>query len=169
MKNNIVIKFLPCVLFLQMACAPARHTAEVSGISGDGKTILLKSVGYGKLKESSNENSTGILGINKLGKIAIEDAEKNAFRILMFQGIPNTSYSNPLVEGGEDNARKLHSEYLDAFFKSKKYTNFITESKVVDNPHISRNIVTATIQIGINVVSLRKELEGNNVIRKFGF
>ncbi len=156
MKNKFLFTtFVAFLIGIIQSCTPKNiaQTAEVNQIEFDGQVIKVSSTGYGKK-----------------GTIAIEEATKNAFEVLLFKGIPNSANANPLVEGSETEAKKTHKKYFETFFSSKQYQTFITYSKVAIGPsHYSKGTKKVTVNIGINIKSLRAELENSGIIRKFGF
>ena len=128
------------------------YTGEVNFISKDEQgTILLKSTGYG-----NNQ------------KEAVEDAKKNAFNVILFRGIPGTELNIPLIEN-EIDAKSKCNNYFQKFFNERYYSTFMmsaTESSILMRISGLKRI---KVDIKINYNSLRKDLEQNQVIRKFGY
>ena len=128
------------------------YSGEVSFISKEEQgTILVKSTGYGK-----NRND------------AILDAQKNAFQILLFKGLPGTELNVPLVEN-ENNARSKNPEYFKKLLDECSYKAFMMSSTESSNLIKIRGAKKITMDLKVNYNSFRKDLEQNQVIRKFGY
>jgi hypothetical protein len=140
---------------LATSCAKkivAPLTAEVNVVNEDKhKTIELRSIGFGKNTQE-----------------AIYDSEKKAFEILFFRGIPNTSIENPLIGSNENEIISKHSLYFKRFFESR-YKSFIMSAYESSPNQKNKGVTSVVSDIKINILSLKKDLESNNVIRKFGF
>ena len=128
------------------------YSAQVNFISKDETgSITVNSKGFGK-----DENA------------AIFDAQLNAFNIILFKGIPGTDLNVPLVEN-ETDAKSKNSEYFNSFLGQGFYQNFIMSSILDEAPSKVKNGMFCSVNLKINFNSLRKDLEQNNIIRKFGF
>ncbi len=115
------------------------------------KTLDVRSVGYGK---SSND--------------AIRNAEINSFDILLFRGIPQSAYERPMVGTLEKDIKSDNSGYFGPFYKNR-YKSFMTHSyDAVPVQKQKGGYYVAVRNVGINVLSLKSDLEANKVIRKFG-
>ncbi len=149
-KAMKLIYFLAtCLLF---ACVSPKKTGEslYAGSSESG-TILLKSSGYGILKGS-----------------AIQNAEINAFNNLIFRGIPGSQYSLPMIEN-EQQAKSEHKDYFNNLYEQKRYKSFLLSTASESDLNINLSSQkTITIETKINVNALRRDMEQNGVIRKFG-
>lgn len=114
-------------------------------------TIAVKSTAFGKKKE-----------------IATGNAQQNAFNIILFKGIPGTDIKVPLIEN-ESEAKSKHSDYFNKFFGQGGYTKYMMSSTYNSEPVKVKGGYWASLDIKINFNSLRKDLEQNQIIRKFGF
>lgn len=125
-------------------------SAEVWNVSQNKDILVLGAKGYG------NKDAD-----------AVTDAEQRAFRTLLFRGVPNTAYKLPLAPDGESAKQSFFNE----FFSSGEYRNFITSSKVTAplQKNKDKNLKELALEVGINTFSLRKHLENEKVINKFGF
>ena len=158
-KINIIIALMATIIFSN--CKPKvqsgpyqvkDYSAEVKYLSKDESgTITVESGGIGK-----NENE------------AIAEAQKRAFNILLFKGLPGTELNVPLIDN-EYEATSKHRDYFQNFFEHNYYSTFMMESSVVSSSKIKGGGAMALIDLKINYNSLRKDLEQNNIIRKFGF
>ncbi len=126
-------------------------TAEVSylGKSEPG-TIYLSSCGY-----------------NKKDKKTYLQAVRNAFETLIFRGIPGSEVNVPFVEN-ETATKEANKKYFNDLFDDGRYKSFIT-SIVESQPTKEFKSKKVCLQMKINQVALRKDMEQNQVIRKFGY
>lgn len=151
MKGKIL--FIIFVLGLS-GCSPKlnSYSGEVNFLYKEAQgTIAVKSAGYGK-------NQTD----------AVMDAQKNAFKVLIFKGIPGTELNLPLIEN-ENEAKVKHSEYFKKFFDQAYYKVFIMSSTESSNLIKMKGVKKIMVDVKINYNSLRKDLEQNQLIRKFGY
>jgi len=126
-------------------------TAEVTVLKEEkNKTIELQSIGYGNDRYE-----------------AINDAERKAFEIIFFRGIPNTSVEKPMIGADEASLVSQHKAYFDSFFK-ERYRSFIMSSYVSISYEKIDKIFTGANNVKINLLSLKRDLEEQKVIRKFG-
>jgi hypothetical protein len=147
------ILFAFVILGLQ-SCSPkvVPYSGEVNFIYKEAQgTIGLKSIGYGKNLQE-----------------AIIDAQKNSFNILFFKGIPGTELNIPLIDN-ENDAKSKHSDYFKKFFDQGNYKSFIMSSTESSNLMKIKGGKKITIDLKINYNSLRKDLEQNQITRKFGY
>jgi hypothetical protein len=114
-------------------------------------TIGVKAIGYGENQES-----------------AVEDAQKSAFKILLFKGIPGTELNIPLIQN-ENEATSKNSNYFKKLFDEGYYKTFLMSSTESSNLIKIKGNKKITVDMKINYNSLRKDLENNLIIRKFGY
>lgn len=151
---------IPLGLFLLallqvISCSKTIHpTAEVTYLSAANGVMNVRSVGYCQLSDSK-ENCT-------------EAAEENAFKILFYRGIPGSQQSTPLITVDE-RSKEANSKFSKDFFESKRYKTFITSINPVSDMARQKNQKKIIVDVGINLAALRKELEQNKEIRKFGY
>ncbi|MDC6366667.1 MULTISPECIES: hypothetical protein [Flavobacteriaceae] len=149
MKKLIVLQFM----FL-MACGSNKHadfdSAQVNYVSNDKlESITVNSTDSGENQEE-----------------AIYNAKKLAFQNLFFRGISNSPFNKPLISINEQAAFKKHKTYLNAFY-SKRMGTFITNShESISKVRGGRRL--AKVNMTINMLALRKDLEEHQVIKKFG-
>ncbi|WP_154859429.1 hypothetical protein [Cyclobacterium xiamenense] len=135
-------------------CSPKMHTesGEVNFLSKESQAVfLVKSMGYGKNRVE-----------------AVANAEKNAFRVLLFRGLPGSDVPLPLVEN-EAHTRSVHATYLRHFFAGNRYRSFLMSSKESSKLTKIPGGKRIAVDLKINHHSLRRDLEENQVIRKFGY
>ncbi len=128
-------------------------SAEVNYVSGNEGTIIMRSIGVG-----SNQME------------AIADAEKSAINVILFRGLPESVQKIALIGTSESEEMDKHKGYFEKFYNQKRYKTFIMSSIPVSDL-IKQNGGQKSIaaDVKVNLVSLRKDLEQNNIIRKFGF
>lgn len=102
------------------------------------------------------------------GKNAVEEAQKLAFETILFRGIPNSQYNLPLIEN-RNTAFENHQKYFDNFFKEGYYKTFIISSNNLDMYKDVKKNKILVLNTKINYHALRRDLEQNGVIRKFGY
>ncbi len=157
MNKKAILSIIFFNLIFTINCSSKKNiqtplTAQVSVISEEPrKTIEVRSIGYGK-----NESQ------------AAYDAERKAFEIIFFRGIPNTGVEKPLIGIDENKAYSNSPQYLKDFFDSR-YLSFIMSSFMASPPQKNKGLVTVVKDIKINLMSLKKDLENHHVIRSFGF
>ena len=120
--------------------------------SKDG-SITLRSVGAGENQQT-----------------AISDAEKNAFEVLFFRGLPDSEQKIALVGTNEVKEKQKHKTYFKKFYKGERYKTFLMSSiptAIIANINGGSNNIS--VDVKINVTALRKDLEQNNIITKFGY
>jgi hypothetical protein len=136
------------------SCSPKvqSNSAEVNFLYREALgTIAMKSMGYGQ-----NQNE------------AIADAQKNAFSVILFRGLPGTELNIPLIEN-ENDAKSRYSDYFEKFFNENRYKTFMMSSTVSSNLIKLKGIKKISVDVKINYNSLRKDLEQNRLVRKFGY
>lgn len=134
--------------------SPYPATSEVNYVSNPNPGLVtVEATGYGKTSEAAEL-----------------DTYNTAFTTIFFKGLPAfTALRTPMIPN-ESKARSEHAAYFKNFFEERGYLQFVTNkgtpakgSKADDGKNTSvRNTFT------INYESLRRDLEQNGVIRKFG-
>ena len=127
-------------------------TGEVNYISGNDGTISMRAIGMG-----NNEGE------------ATTDAIYNAFDVLLFRGLPESEQKNALVGTNENEERGKHKDYFDGFYKGR-YKTFVMSTIPTGNLiKYKGGKKSMAVDVKINALALRKDLEQNGIIRKFGF
>lgn len=66
--------------------------------------------------------------------------------------------------------KEKNKDYFNKFYKDKRYKTFVMSSiPTSDLTKHKGGKKSIAIDVKINLVALRKDLEQNNIIRKFGF
>lgn len=151
------MKQILCIIIVVLglhSCSPKlqSYSGEVIFLYKEAQgTIAVKSTGYGK---------------NQLD--ATTDAQKNAFKVILFKGLPGIEVNVPLIED-ENDAKSKHADYFKKFFDNNNYKTFMMSSVESSNLIRMKGTKKITVDIKINFNSLRKDLEQNQLVRKFGF
>ena len=92
-------------------------------------------------------------------------AERNAIENLLFKGIHNC-YEVPIVED-ESVSISSHKSFYDWLIHQKEYERYITD-RALESSKSSKDVVFVRETITFDVLALRKEMEKQGVIKKFG-
>jgi hypothetical protein len=156
MKLHKLTKLIGIIIFMIIVSSCSYKTlptSEVNYLSGKDGTITMRAIGIGV----NNED-------------AIYDAEKNAFDVLLFRGLPESEQKVALIGTNEAEEKNKHKDYFNKFYIEKRYKTFVMSSiptsDLIKHKGGKKSIA---VDIKINLVALRKDLEQNNIIRKFGF
>jgi hypothetical protein len=152
MKNIPVI--LIALLSVFSCSKQITPTAETTYLTSKDGVLNLRSTGYCNLKSYKDE--------------CIDSAQINAFRTLFYRGIPGSQQNTPLI-GIDERNKTGNDKFLKDFFTSGRYKTFIVSSSTVSDLTKQRNQKKIMVDMGINLSALRKELEQNTVIQKFGY
>lgn len=149
MKNNLFYFF---VLFLLLnSCKSVQYQTP---------NILLISENKGEvtLKATTQNNDKGV-----------EQTQKLAIQTILFRGIANSNSLNVPLVPNENQSLAEHKEYFSNFFDKGFYKTFFLLSQ---ESNISKNVrghKQLDVVMKININALRRDLEQNGVIRKFGY
>ncbi|MEO5905129.1 MAG: hypothetical protein ABIQ11_00270 [Saprospiraceae bacterium] len=156
MKIQTLVSSLIVFILLSLSLGCSRKvlpTAKVNYLSSNDGTVTMRAIGI-----SSNQED------------AISDAEKNAFNVIFFRGLPESEQKIALIGTNEPEELEKHKEYFNKFYKDKRYKTFVMSSVPrSDLIKYKGGENSISIDIKVNLVALRKDLEQNNIIRKFGF
>ena len=151
--KNIQIIFLIIITTGLFSCskklAPPGYNGEVNYLRNDNKgTVTVQSLGFGRDKNESYLN-----------------AKATSFYILFFRGLAVSDYNLPLIPN-ENNKKDdpIVKNLLDGDFST-----FITSVYTISEATKVGKYYQCELEITINYDALRKYLEQNNIIRKFGF
>lgn len=153
-KKNICSFAALILAFIFNSCSTSKSlpSGEVNYLSSNDGALTVRAIGIG-----NNENE------------AITDAIYNAFDVLLFRGLPESEQKNALVGTNENEERGKHKDYFEGFYKGR-YKSFvmssIPSSDLIKYKGGKKGIA---VDVKINTVALRKDLEQNEIIRKFGF
>jgi hypothetical protein len=153
LKKNITLSIL---IALVSSCVVRQPTAnQVSFVSEE-------SAGMVKI------HTTG-LG-NNLSEME-QDAQIKAFETILYVGLPSAStetYRSPMVE----NKVEMQGEpSIKKFFNNREYAQFVTRVDRLEylKQRASKGGRVLNYNIVINYTALRRYMEQNEIIRKFGY
>ena len=99
---------------------------------------------------------------------AEEDAAKDCFRTLFFRGIPQSSYSSPLIGTQEITIVNSNEKYFKTFFEGKRYLSFLVSRNCGSIVKVNKR-VQVTCLISVNVSLLKEDLKNYKLITDYGF
>lgn len=149
--KNLIYLFLLLVL---AGCSTSRgfYTYRVASLpDADEGTIYIDATGLSGSEQDADNN-----------------AAYNAFNAILFNGVPNSVQKQPLVDD-EAKAKSEHADIINCFRTFECYSRFIITTEKVGLPQKLSNGIAVDVKFKINLTELRKYLEQNHVIRKFGF
>lgn len=158
MKKLSALLMCACFMFAS-SCTKKATAPQQSSInySRNGKVNFISS-NKGLLSVSSENTAERI---NK----AVNFAEINALENILFKGIQGSIQENPLI-ADEVTAFKENPLVLKGLIFENGYKIFVTESEVIET--FKGNSITVIQKVTFDIPALRKFLEKNNIIRKFG-
>ena len=156
---RIKIITIASIFFLLVGCSHktlppySYRNGQVSFVNQDEEgTIVIKTNGFG---HNVNE--------------AVANAQKSAFYNLIFKGIPGSSIANVPMVANESDAYQKHEDYFNNLLDKGNYFTFMMYSNMASNPNEGKGEANVTVDVKINYNSLRRDLEQNTIIRKFGY
>ena len=155
------------VKFISQVCM----IAAVVMVCSCSKKVVPAPVEMMTIALPNQEEGTIVLrssGQAKNEALAIDDADKKAFRTLLFYGIPSSVQSRPVIEN-EMQSKQANPAFFKNFFDKKDYNTFVVNSSTYSSVKRSSKSHYVIRELKINLRSLRANLESNGVIRKFGF
>jgi len=152
--NKYIILILGISLFFSCK-SKYPLTAEVSYLRTDAPgVVVVESFGYGNTKEEAEE-----------------DCFHTAFQTIFFKGLPKYGGLRlPMIED-QKAIEKEHPHFLRSFYDKREYMQFVTmQGKPVQvNKRNKVEGIKMKKSMAINYVALKKYLEREEIIRKFGY
>lgn len=153
MKPNILICFTILIGIYSCSHKTIPTTANVNYISSSDGTLTMHTIGVGKNM-----------------KAAIFNAEKNVFEVLLFRGLPNTAQKLAILGYNDFEIKQNNQAYFQKLYEESRYKTFLMYTNPISNLiKIGGGNYSITAEVQINLLSLKKDLEENNVLRKFGY
>ena len=118
---------------------------------------------------SENKGEITLKTISQNSDKGVEQAQRLVMQTILFRGIANSNSLNIPLVPNENQSLVQYKEYFSNFFDKGFYKTFFILSQ---ESNISKNIrgnKQLDIVMKINVNALRRDLEQNGVIRKFGY
>jgi hypothetical protein len=160
MKYKIITILSLMVLFGTISCTKKSiNYSQSFDYARSGKVIFLGN-SKGLVTVSSEQTA------ESLSK-AISFAEVNALENLLFKGVSSSPQENPMISD-EVLAQKESPMVLKGLIFENGYKVFLTESQILQS-FKDKGEVTVVQKVTFDIPALRKFLEKNEVIKKFGF
>jgi hypothetical protein len=118
---------------------------------------------------SENKGEITLKATTQNNNKGVEEAQKLAIQTILFRGIANSNSLNIPLIPNENQSLLQHKEYFSNFFDKGFYKTFFLLSQ---ESNISKNVrghKQLDVVMKINVNALRRDLEQNGIIRKFGY
>lgn len=117
---------------------------------------------------NANVLTMKVIGSASSQNNAEEDAAKDCFRTIFFRGIPQSSYSTPLIGTQEINIVNSNESYFKTFFEGKRYLSFLVTRNCGSIVKVNKR-KEVTCLIGVNVSLLKEDLKNFKLITDYGF
>lgn len=135
---------------------PILASAQLSGYLYEGTT------------SSSQEDVTFTLKVFCNDKRIIDQqANLAAIRCVIFNGVPGTRFSKPLLTEGEATMMQEYPGYFDDLYNNR-WTDFVKECKMMTKFKKSGDKKSTIYEVTVKASMLRKDLENKNIKRKLG-
>lgn len=144
--------FFSVLIILAASCKSSKiYNSRVTNIPATEEgTIYIQSSGLGKNEKKADEQSV-----------------YNAFSTLLYQGIPESIQTRPMIEPAD--ADRVKQKVDGCLTDDGCYQRFITQMDRIGGVQKVNKDYAVVNKIKINIRSLRTYLEQNSIIRKFGF
>jgi hypothetical protein len=148
-----ILGVLSGFLFLVTSCSTPKEytyfrTGEVLCVENDSRLVTVSSLHHGSSAAQAQMF-----------------AERNALENLLFKGIAGC-YEVPIV-ADEQASIQTHKAFYDWLITGREYERYITD-RTANPTSSSGGLVTINMTITFDVQALRKEMERQGVIKKFG-
>lgn len=155
MMKYIVYVLLGLFLFQSCKTTAVYPTANVTFQSVKNGVIQARCIGLGEDEQA-----------------AINDAEKNMVRTLLFRGLPGSGQEAPLLSIDEAECEQKYPDYMETLFSesSMRYKSFLQSSiPVSDLQNHGKGVKSIAVDVKVNLKALRLDLEKQGLIRRFGY
>lgn len=95
------------------------------------------------------------------------EAQCAAIRAVMFDGISNTTFHKPLLTDGEKTMINKYPSYFNNLY-TERYVDFIAGYQAISKFKKADKDKSTLYEVRVKVLSLRKDLEKNNIKKHFG-
>jgi hypothetical protein len=118
----------------------------------------------------------GVVSISALGYGTTEreaefDTFITGFEAILFRGLPAFAGLRAAMINDESKAKSQHSQFFKKFFDERGYLQFVSEQGKISK--LGRSDQPGKIKVqktfSVNYEAMRKKLEQEGVIRKFGY
>jgi hypothetical protein len=132
-------------------CKSVYTSTAINFLSGTDQIINVRVVGIGKNEEQ-----------------AIINAEMMVFEALFFRGVPESKQKLPMIGSDEHDIKSRNKKYFNDFLDGRRYKTFLMSTVPVSGPFSVKGGKSITVDVKVNIMSLRTDLETFGIIRKFG-
>jgi hypothetical protein len=110
-----------------------------------------------------------VYSYTKKSKITSDIGKRNAIHGILFKGLPKTEMQGSQPALLKDGSYEKYAEYLDKFFASGEYLQFIEETNkgFQDVIKISSKEYKVGISVKVNVKGLKQKLEKDGIIKDY--
>ena len=110
-----------------------------------------------------------VYSYTKKSKITSDVGKRNAIHGILFKGLPRTQYQGSQPALLKDGSYEKYAEYLDKFFASGDYLQFIEETNkgFQDVIKVSGREYKVGISVKVNVKALKQKLEKDGIIKDY--
>lgn len=158
-KNRNIIIIIFIVYFLNSCVNSAPKITQNFTYARSGKVNYI-STNKSLVVVSSEQSAENI-------SKAVSFAEINALENILYRGIPGSPQENPIISD-EVTSQKQSSAVLKVLVFEEGYKLFVTDSLPIETFE-DKGMVTVIQKVTFDINALRKFLEKNEVIKKFGF
>ena len=119
--------------------------------------------------EIGNDKNTAVVKLDievKNKKLLEQESTNTVLGIIMFEGLPGTKFSKPLLSEGANTMQSEFPEYFNSLY-NERGKDFVTNFKMLSDFKKGPNKMTQ-IEITVKVMQLRKNLEKNKLIKHIG-
>lgn len=149
----ILVAILTVGISFGQRVKPSAYSSYVNLVEENKGSVTVRSIGWGKSEA-----------------LALQDAEVRAILTLLYVGMPQAQRLQALV-ANEQAANDANNDYFERLINEQAYKRFVTNSSPVGSWSKMKGEKTKSmpVNITVNVDALKKDLENNKIIRKFGF
>ena len=166
----LITSFLYLLLAISFTCCRAKKVIQSQPAPAPVIESFTNTVTINKSIAVKEGGATVVIQCSATGfneYEAITRAESQAFETLLFNGYSSSVKISPLIEN-RSNLTTDNNNFINNFFSNQLYKSFIISSANHRTNYIGNQLYLVR-EIQINLNALRKNLEENNLIRKFGF
>lgn len=157
---------LVAITIITTGCASSAQQVSATGTNEDVPPTAFSSgvfyTGQGNIT-TKGVVSFSASGIGRRTEDAIIDAKQRAVKAVLFDGIPGSSVTHPLVRPDQ---RKAKSNYFDQFFEEGTYLNFIINNEIVPGSliRLEGRQYQVHLKLSINYYELKNTLINADII-----
>jgi hypothetical protein len=154
--NTGIHSFLFLILLTACRRTPPAPRSEIQYLSIDQDVLYLQASGSAPRSEAAQKA-----------------AERHAFETLLFRGVPGSPQEIPMIAERQREAA-LRTAFIRELLDHQGYRRYLTSAQprteprpFTDRQH--RRQYQSSVTLGIQYTALRRELEAQSIIPRFGF